>query len=48
MRHIRLVTLKAQTTTDGASTPFAVKMEFLENLVDRAVVFMFQKNGGAL
>ena len=45
MKHLKLVTQRpapAQTTQSS----FEVKIDFLVNLVDRVVVFVFQKQSG--
>jgi hypothetical protein len=53
MKHYKLISrlpLRATTDDDGGlpSNPFEAKVQFMVDLVDRGVTWVFQKRGGAL
>jgi len=50
MKHTKLMTQLPKVAADDitGTTPFEVKVQFVVELVDRAVVWGFQKDGAAL
>ena len=48
MRHHRLITRRPETAQIEGTTTLEVKVQFMVEMVDRVIVFVFQTWGGSM